>query len=285
MQAPRDKDPSRAPPPPPDEPIQASPAGAETEQNATGKQSSTLALEKWQRFGLDAGNWISLVALCIAVGTAAWQTGGYFVGPDLAFIPPTSVTFRYSPYGGRSSLALSATTMNYVNEGRKDYDGLVLDEQVSLQLTAANPTVLNWWWFLGPDGTATEQAHPVVVPGAGLAAHETRFAPFVQSCSVQQVCTEAHAYRNFFSWSLFLKTAADATQLPHIDLLFTVRMRERKTRTFEYKCRVELDDRIRAVMKDQYTLLTKYQNGGMTPEAIGDQVGFRNYFSLPCGAL
>ena len=77
------------------------------------------------------GNWISLAALALSMLTAVWALTGYIMGPKVNMLPPTSVTFRYWPYGG-ANLALTGTTMNYVNEGRKDYDALVVSEYVLL---------------------------------------------------------------------------------------------------------------------------------------------------------
>src|SRR4051812_46044697 len=121
--------------------------------------SSAIAVDpekKWKLFGLDTGNWISLTALVLSVGTVMWQVTGYLRGAQVEFLPPTSVTFRFWSAGPANSVALSATTMNYLNQGRKDYDGLVLDEHAEIGLSAsAAPTRLDWWWFLGPTGDPT----------------------------------------------------------------------------------------------------------------------------------
>ena len=58
----------------------------------------------------------------------------------------------------------------------------VMEEEAELQFAGRSPLLMKWWWFVGPDGSPQEQAHPVVVPGGGVRAHETRFAPRIRLC-------------------------------------------------------------------------------------------------------
>lgn len=262
-----------------------SPQAVPTEESAASTAqpaAGTAAAAKPRFLGLDAGNWISLTALAISLATVSWQIGGFITGPKVEFIPPTSVTFRYWPTGSRESLALSATTMNYVNGGRKEYDALVLSESVEITLPGRSPRKLHWWWFVGPTGAANEQAHPVVVPGAGLTAHETRFAPLLQPCAGAVGCTDAAAYMHFIDWGEFLALADAQAPAQEIAIKFEIRVREDRPRTVTYLCKAMLDTRTREVMRKQTAVLAELRSQNLKPTQIEEHSNFKEHFSVPC---
>lgn len=197
-------------------------------------------------------------------------------------VPPASVTFRYWPAGDREAVALTATTMNFLNDGRKDYDGLVVEEAVQLNMYGLNKILLNWWWFVGPDGSPLEQAHPVVVPGAGLIAHETRFVPLIRTCKESAPCGDDVSHANFLRWARFLELASGSPAHHQISIVLSVRVRERTERTLTYSCKAWLDSRTRAAMTAQKAILASLHASGLTPSEIVEHKDFREYFSMPC---
>lgn len=258
----------------------SAPGGAQ-DKTSVPPQAASQRPAWWGEF--NAGNWISLVALVLSLLTAGWQIAGFIAGPRIEFVAPSSITFRYMPYGRREPTALSATSMNYLNNGRKDYDGLVLDETATLRFAGRNVS-LSWWWFLSADGSATEQAHPVVVPGAGLTSHETRFVPLVGQCKQGDACSADVPYDNFLPWSEFLSLATAGTAAK-VDVEFNVTIRERGLRTFTHRCRVTFDESIRKTMSDQKQLLAMLHGQGLEPADIDKRKDFYSFFSLPCVAL
>lgn len=247
-----------------------------------GDQSSKSAEPQKPRFlGLDAGNWLSLAALGLSLLTAVWALTGYLIGPQVEMLPPTSVTFRFWPYGG-DSLALTATTMNYVNEGRKDYDALVVSEYAVLAFQGrTTPLKLRWWWFVDAFGKGNDHAHPILVPGAGVATHETRFAPTLEPCPGVASCPAEIAYANYMRWIDFLTLAKDDKALPHLDITFVAKVRERSYREITKTCRVAFNDRARQDFASELSKLLEAIANGKRIDEVKDK---KDYFSLPCVA-
>src|SRR6185436_3904928 len=205
------------------------PAEASPASDALPARDQRAGDAKPRFLGLDAGNWISLTALVLSILSLTWAIAGFVIGPKAELLPPTSVTFRYWPYGG-DWLALTGTTMNYINHGRKDYDALVVSEHVLLHLPDRKPPLrLQWWWFVDAFGRGTRQAHPVLIPGAGVASHETRFAPTLTPCESVD-CPERTAYANYMPWVEFLNLAKDSKALPNLRIEFVARVKEREYR-------------------------------------------------------
>lgn len=232
--------------------------------------------------GMDAG---SVVALVISVTTAAWQIAGYLSGPEVQLIAPTSVTFRHWPVGDRSTTALTATTMNYVNHGRKDYDALVMEEEAELQFAGRSPLLMKWWWFVGPDGSPQEQAHPVVVPGGGVRAHETRFAPRIRLCPPTQSCDEAISHADFLPFDQFLALAASDADTATVRIKLKARIFERDDRQIDYECVVRFDSRVQSILQAQAKLYQSLKVQRMSPAEIDQHKDFREFYSVPCAAL
>jgi hypothetical protein len=221
-------------------------------------------------FGIDVSIWISFAALVLSLATGLWAVVGYLTGPRVSMLSPTSVTFRFWEWG--ESLALTATTMNFINDGRKDYDALVLEERAVLTFFGSGRQIeLSWWWFLDADGAPKEQAHPVVVPGAGVASHETRFAPILEACPETGGCEGSIAYKNFMSWKEFLRLASDRRTLPSVDVTFRARVKERSERVLERRCQVSFNDRGREQLAQELARLADGESGRR-----------REYFSFPC---
>jgi hypothetical protein len=170
--------------------------------------------------------------------------------------------------------------MNYVNEGRKDYDALVMTEQVFLSFpNRTSPLKLNWWWFLGAVGNPTESVHPVLVPGAGVASHETRFAPTLANCANSSNCPEKDAYVNYMPWIDFLALAKDVKALPDLEISFVATVRERGYRDITKSCHVAFNDHARQLMATEYNKLKAAVAKGVKLDNVEDK---QEYFSLPC---
>lgn len=255
--------------------VHASAAPAAAESVASG----TSQAAHWRFMGMDAG---SVTALVLSVATAVWQVMGYLLGPSIQFIPPTSITLRFWPTGDRASLALTATTMNYVNRGRKDYDGLVIAEDAEIRLNGREPISLKWWWFVAADGSPQQQAHPVVVPGAGVAAHETRFAPRIRQCADGSPCDESVTHIDFLPFEQFLALGAGPIGNHSIEIVLRSRVFERREREIVYTCQVRFDARMRDVMATQAKLMQALRAQGLRLAKIAEHEDFREYYSLPC---
>jgi hypothetical protein len=228
--------------------------------------------------GLDAGNWISLTALVLSILSLTWAVAGFVIGPKAELLPPTSVTFRYWSYG-RDSLAFTGTTMNYINHGRKDYDALVVSEHVLLHFPERkSPLRLQWWWFVDAFGRATKQAHPVLIPGAGVASHETRFAPTLAPCASAD-CPERTAYANYMSWIEFLNLAKDPKALPGLRVEFVARVKERRYREIVSTCQVAFNDRAREEFSAELAKIAEAAKNGVK---LADLKTKTEYFSFPC---
>jgi hypothetical protein len=235
--------------------------------------------EKLSFSGLEVGNWISLAALLLSLITAIWALTGYLIGAKVDLLPPTSVTFRYWPYGG-DFLAITGTTMNYVNEGRKDYDALVISEQAELAFPGRKaPVKLDWWWFVDAFGRGDRHAHPIVVPGAGVATHETRFAPTLQRCPDKPTCPDEVAYANFFSWMDFLAAGKDEKLLPRLQIIFVAKVKEDNYREIRKSCSVEFSERGRRAIAQEFDKLNQARADGKQIEHVNEK---KEYFSFPC---
>jgi hypothetical protein len=234
----------------------------------------------WAR--IKASDRIALIALFLSLATVGWQIVGHIQGPMISFIPPITVTLQYHPYGEGAAIALTASSMNYLNDGRKDYDGLVLDEKATITGLGDHPITLEWWWFMAPQGSANDQAHPVVVPGGGLTSHETRFTPVVRPCPSANKCTDEVAYSNFFPWERWLISVADKSVLPHLDIDFSMTIRERRDRVLTYQCRVLFDERVRGKMREQLAIFGREVAKGTTLADIEDVKDFKEFLTLPC---
>jgi hypothetical protein len=166
--------------------------------------------------------------------------------------------------------------MNYVNRGRRDYDALVVWEEAVMELPQREVR-LPWWWFVGAQDKPEDEAHPVIVPGAGVRSHETQFAPRLATCPDAGGCSEGVAYRNYVGWLEFLRIASDKAALPHVDIVFEAKLRERRERAVAMKCRVVFNDPGRERMRAERESIEAEVARGTPLRKVE-----KRYFSFPC---
>lgn len=143
----------------------------------------------------------------------------------------------------------------------------------------AAPIKLHWWWFVDAFGRGRDQAHPFLVPGAGVASHETRFAPALEPCPGSVACPQTVAYRNYMAWLDFLALAKSEETLPNVKISFVAKIKERNYREITKSCKVAFNDRARQDFATELTKLTEAVESG---RAIEDVKNKKEYFSFPC---
>jgi hypothetical protein len=196
---------------------------------------------------LDAGNYIALAGLIIALGGVAWQATAFIQGARPSYTAPNSIGFR--PFATRSDthqlvLGITASNLDYINGGAQGYDALVSNIAVTLQIGKGKQFKMDWWWFMkGEDDH--DQAGPFVVPGKGAVSKEVRFSPRLRPCKDPLSCTDQEAYADFLPWSDFASLLAAKDMSPFITLTFETRYLVPSTLTQAHTCRVTIPDAIR----------------------------------------
>jgi hypothetical protein len=184
------------------------------------------ALRGFRKFvaEMNVGNYIALVGLLLAVGSLIWQSVGYFRGPLPQGMAPESVTFRGDGIRrdtDQEVLSVTASNMNYINRGGKDYDAILKSIDVTLEIAANRSYRLAWQYFM-KDSTRNEkeQAGPIVVPGGGGVSKEVRFFARFRPCKDSGSCPNDQAYIDFLPWADFLRLAADPKTVSSLKLTF-----------------------------------------------------------------
>ena len=236
-------------------------------------------------WGMKLSLWFSLAGFIISVVGAIYLTTGYIQGPDVRLLPPRAISFWYLRPAQDEYLSMSAVTMAYENRGRKDYDGLVLEEYALVTLPGRAEAVrLDWWWFMVGANDIQGQARPEVVPGAGVINHETRMNPRLSPCTGGAPCSAAVARKNFVPWIEFLSLAEQPSST-YIDVRLLAKVRNRKVVQQEVSCRAYIDE----VTRTQMALALKQARAAAakgTPydkfrENANDATP-REYFGLTC---
>jgi hypothetical protein len=173
---------------------------------------------------MNAGNYIALVGLILALGSLGWQAVDYFRGPLPSTMAPESVTFRGD--GKRSDtdqavLSITANNLDYINRAGKTYDAILQRVDVTFEWPPKTKYNFSWWWFM-KDATRgeKEQAVPIIIPGGGGASKEVRFFARLKPCVNYGTCPNEEAYVDFLPWGQFAKMAADPKVMPFLDLTF-----------------------------------------------------------------
>jgi hypothetical protein len=200
---------------------------------------------------LKPSDYMSFVALLISVATATYNLVGWFEGPTITFRPPQLVSFHCYPATKKnegvecdqeSNVMLAGTSMTYVNSGRPEYGGILLDEAAAIHISTRSEATLHWQEFsnLATLGTGNfTLASATMIPGSSSIAHETRFFARDEPC-----IAPCNPRSNFVRWSDFAAAAADPAN--RISVTFSTRVATPNERMLTGTCDVFIDEVDRA---------------------------------------
>lgn len=150
---------------------------------------------------------LAVIALFIAVVTAALQLYDHMVGANIKLFAPAQVELRKSTSG--SWLVIHAQ-MSYVNTGGSGYNGVVEKEYVKLTIptiekSGVREIELDWQFFVTSDPVKDEirtdkDAHVTIVNGASASSHQTAFYPRTVNCTTPG----CNKYPNYIKFTDFL---------------------------------------------------------------------------------
>jgi hypothetical protein len=198
-------------------------------------------------------DYMSLAALIISATTAFYNLLGWLEGPTISFRLPELVSFHCYPAtesngslecGPASSVMIAANNMTYVNKGRSEYSGVLLDETATLRISGRKDATLHWQEFSNVTtlGSGATTATATVIPGSSSIAHETRFFARDEAC--KDPCDER---RNFVPWSEFVTTVSDPGRT--VNILFTAKLSTRGEVSVSASCDVFFSKTDRAELR------------------------------------
>jgi hypothetical protein len=207
--------------------------GGTLQPNASGAPSQRTGSEaRAPGYRFKPSDYMSLAALIIAAVTAIYSLLGWLQGPTILFRSPELVSFHCYPAiqkqgslecGPNSNVMIAATNMTYVNEGRPEYGGILLDETAILRISSRKDATLHWHEFSNVTTLATGAvtlASATVIPGSSSVAHETRFFARDEPCSAP-----CDPRSNFVPWSAFVAAVAEPARA--VSIVFSARVSAR----------------------------------------------------------
>ena len=126
--------------------------------------------------------------------------------------------------------------MTYINEGESGYNGLLVGETATLKLGDRSEVELKWQEYSDVTtlGASGRDAIAQVIPGASVIAHETRFFPRDEACSLP-----CDVRKNFLAWKDFAAAVGDSHTT--VSIKFTATLRGQNETKTSAKCRVFLE--------------------------------------------
>src|SRR5262249_31190466 len=121
-------------------------------------------------YRLKPSDYMSFAALAISAVTAIYNLVGWWQGPVISFVAPEKVSFHCYPAKPnaeddlechpKSNLAVRATNLTYVNNGRHEYGGALLDETATVRISSLGEVTLHWNEFsnLNTGGSSSTNA-------------------------------------------------------------------------------------------------------------------------------